>query len=209
MDDDRVTKDRSDFLRAGIALFNDSYYLAAHEPWEESWLTDPRGDRDDCLQGLVQAAGAIHHAFTDNPDGARGLSGSAPGYLENCDESHVPVTDLRAWLDRLHTNPELVLQEDPPRLAFEGSTPILSDLQFPAAGIAAEALAETRDDDQLEYAVEYAEHDLAEGRTTSPFVSLVLDYLAEGGPLVRTRLEQHVDRRRSKDEDVAGLFESE
>lgn len=207
MEDDRVSRDRSDYLRAGVALFNDGYYLSAHEPWEESWLMDRRDDRDDCLQGLVQATGAIHHAIEGNPDGASGLSGSAPGYLEECADSSVRVTDLGNWLDELTDDPDLVSTDPPPQLTVEGAVVELSDLEFPAAGIAAEAIAETRDDHHLEQAVAYAESDLADGRSTSPLVTLVLDVLAGGGHTVRRRLEQHVDRRRSRDDDVAGLFE--
>ena len=38
-----------DHLRAGAALFNAGHYLAAHEPWEERWLQDPR---DADVEGL-------------------------------------------------------------------------------------------------------------------------------------------------------------
>lgn len=194
-------------VRAGVALFNAGHHLAAHEPWEEAWLEGPRGERDDCLQGLVQAAGAIHHANDGNPAGAVGLAESATDYLTACDPGTIPVSELRSWLSRLADDPDLPERDPPPSLSVDGERVRLSDLQFPAAGIAAEALAETHEDEILEAAVEYAEADLEADRPTSPFVRLVLDYLADGGPIVRERLEQHVRRRRSRDEDVSGLFE--
>jgi len=191
-----------DHLRAGAALFNAGHYLAAHEPWEERWLEDPRGERDDCVQGLVQATAATHKARTGNWSGAVGLAESGATYLEGCGRD-----DLRAWLRRLAADPELGERERPPPLPVDGAILTVADLQFPAAGIAAEALAETRGDETVERAVAYAETDVAEGDETSPFVTLTLSYLRDDSPAVRQRIADHVDRRRSRDADVEGLFD--
>ena len=191
-----------DHLRAGAALFNAGHYLAAHEPWEERWLEAPRGERDDCIQGLVQATAATYKARTGNWSGAVGLAESGAGYLEDCDRE-----DLQAWLRRLAADPELGERERPPPVAVEGSVVTVEDLRFPAAAIAAEALAETRGDELLEQAVAYAEADLEAGEGTSPFVALVLSYLREESPVVRERIADHVRRRRSRDADVEGLFD--
>ena len=191
-----------DHLRAGAALFNAGHYLAAHEPWEERWLEAPRGERDDCIQGLVQATAATYKARTGNWSGAVGLAESGTGYLEDCGRE-----DLRAWLRRLAADPELGERERPPPVAVEGSVVTVEDLRFPAAAIAAEALAETRGDELLEQAVAYAETDLEAGEGTSPFVALVLSYLREESPVVRERIADHARRRRSRDADVEGLFD--
>jgi hypothetical protein len=191
-----------DHLRAGAALFNAGHYLAAHEPWEHRWLEAPAGERDDCLQGLVQATAATHKARTGNWSGAVGLAESAVAYLEGCGHD-----DLRAWLRELAADPELGERERPPRIHIDNEAVTTADLQFPAAGIAAEALAETRGDELVKRGVGYAEADIAEGNETSPFVTLTLDYLRGGSPTARKRLVQHVERRQAREADVDGLFE--
>ncbi len=193
-----------DRLRAGIALYNAGRYLAAHEPLETQWLEAPPGERDDCLQGLIQATAAAHKSFTGNRSGAAGLAESAVGYLERCDR--IDVDPLRSWLDRLASDPKLAKRERPPELELDGTVVTVDDLRFPAAAIAARALAETDDDEVLASAVEYAEFDLEAGNGTSPFVALTLDYVRTRDPIVRQRLEEHVERRRSRDADVEDLF---
>lgn len=191
-----------DHLRAGAALFNAGHYLAAHEPWEKRWLTDDRGDRDDCIQGLVQATAATHKARLGNWSGAVGLAESAAAYLDGCDRAK-----LRAWLQRLASDPEVAERERPPTVDVDGEVVDIERLQFPVAAIAAAALAETRNDETLEAALEYAEADLRAGEETSPFVRLTLAYLRDDSPAVRKRLADHVERRARREDDVSGLFE--
>ncbi len=193
-----------DRLRAGIALYNAGRYLAAHEPLETKWLEAPRGERDDCLQGLIQATAAVHKSRTGNRSGAIGLAESAVEYLEGCDQ--VDVDPLRVWLGRLASDPGLAKRERPPEIELDGTVVTVDDLRFPAAALAARALAETDDDEVLASAVEYAEADLEAGAGTSPFVTLTLDYVRTRDPVVRQRLEEHVERRRSRDADVEDLF---
>lgn len=198
-----------DHVRAGVALFNAGHYLAAHEPWEEEWLEVPAGERDDCVQGLVQATAATHKARIGNWSGAVGLAESGIEYLEACGDADldVDVDRLVAWLERLAADPELGERERPPALRLDGEVVTTADLTFPAAGIAADALAETRGDEVVERAVEYAVTDLDAGEETSPFVTLTLDYLRGGDGTVRRRLAEHVQRRQNRDADVDGLFE--
>ena len=193
-----------DRIRAGIALYNAGHYLAAHEPLEERWLQRPAGDREDCLQGVIQATAAVYKSRAGNPDGATGLAESAVGYLDDC--GRIDAEPLSAWLDRLADDPELGACERPPELRIDGETVTVDGLRFPAAGIAALALAAVRDDETLAVAVEYAEADLAAGEGTSPFVTLTLDYVRGGDPLVAQRLKEHVERRRTRESDVEGLF---
>ena len=198
-----------DYIRAGAALFNAGHYLAAHEPWEERWLHAPAGERDDCLQGLIQATAAIYKSKIENRSGAKGLANSAQEYLDGTSlrDADVDTKALSAWLARLEADPGFGAREPPPRLRVDGTVVLPESLEFPAAGLAIEALAETRGDEVVERAVEYAERDLADGRPTSPFVTLTLDYLTGGDAIVKTRLAQHVERRATRDEDVSGLFE--
>ena len=199
-----------DYIRAGAALFNTGHYLAAHEPWEERWLDASAGDRDDCLQGLIQATAAVYKSKIENRSGAKGLANSAQEYLDGTSvrDANVDTGELSAWLARLEADPGLGTREHPPRLRVDGTVVTPSNLAFPAAGLAVEAVAETRDDEIVERALAYAQADLAAGRPTSPFVTLTLDYLRDDeNDIIRTRLAQHVERRAAKDEDVAGLFE--
>lgn len=198
-----------DRLRAGAALYNAGHYLAAHEPWEELWLEDPRGAREDCIQGLVQATAATYKARTGNWQGAVGLAESGRAYLAACDGSAgaIDAEPLSRWLEGVTTDPEVAERRQPPPLRLDGAVVRPADLQFPAAGEAARALAETRGDDLVELAVDYAEGDLAADEASSPFVTLTLEYLRGGSPTARRRLEEHVQRRQSRDGDVEDLFE--
>lgn len=194
-----------DRLRAGIALYNAGHYLAAHEPLEESWLEAPAGERDDCLQGLIQATAAIYKSRVGNESGAVGLAESAVEYLHDCES--IDVGALLAWLGRLAEDPELGERERPPRLQIDDETVTVDDLLFPAAAIAARALAETRGHDTVETAIAYAEADVEAGRETSPLVTLTFDYLRDVSPIAKRRLEEHARRRQTRDADVEGLFE--
>jgi hypothetical protein len=189
-------------LRAGAALFNAGHHLAAHEPWEERWLEAPRGQRDDCIQGLVQAAAATDKARTGNWPGAVGLAESGAAYLADCERD-----ELRDWVRRLAADPELAERERPPPVRVDDEVVTVEDLQFPAAASAAAALAETRGDETIERAAAYAASDVEAGDETSPFVTLTLAYLRDDSPAVRRRLADHVRRRRSQESDVEGLFE--
>lgn len=193
-----------DQLRAGIALYNAGHYLAAHEPLEARWLEDPADDRQDCLQGLIQATAAVHKSRAEDWTGASGLADSATGYLDDC--GRLDIEQLSEWLDRLADDPELGTRETPPELRLDGEVVTVDGLRFPAAATAVRALAETRGDEDVLTAVEYAVADLESGIETSPFVALSLDYLRGSDPIVRQRLKEHVERRRMRDSDVEGLF---
>lgn len=193
-----------DRLRAGIALYNAGHYLAAHEPLETRWLEDPAGEREDCLQGLIQATAAVHKSQAGNRTGAAGLAESAVEYLSSCDR--IDIEPLRAWLDRLAADPDLGAREQPPELRIDGRTVTVGDLRFPAAVKAARALAETRDDETVLSAIDYAQVDFDAGSETSPFVTLTLDYVRRNDPIVRQRLKEHAERREMRDSDVEGLF---
>ncbi len=49
-------------LDRGRALFNAGEHWEAHEAWEEAWQ-DEEGEVKLFLQGLIQAAAAMHKAF--------------------------------------------------------------------------------------------------------------------------------------------------
>lgn len=202
-----------DFLRAGAAVYAAGYYHAAHDAWEERWL-ETDGEEADLLQGLIQLSAAVHHAQGGNWVGATGLAASGREYLAGgealAEREGVNVDAVRDYLLALETDPESIERRSPVPLEVRGECVTLADLQFPATGIAARAIAEDRGDEVVEPAVDYAETDLDDEVVSSPFVTLVLDYLTAGGGgergLILQRLEGHVGRRAQQESDVEGLF---
>ncbi|MFC7176731.1 DUF309 domain-containing protein [Halosegnis marinus] len=198
----------ADRLRAGVAVFNAGHYHAAHDAWEPPYR-DADGPARDFLQGLIQYAAAAHHVTTGNREGAQGLADSALGYLDGADDRGIDLAPVRAWLRDCRDDYPAVAGERPPALALDGETPDLPDLRYPAAAVAAPLVAEATgyDAGALRAGAEYALADLADEEVGSPFVTLVLDFLAgERRGVIVTRLSQHVDRRRSREDDVKGLF---
>lgn len=217
-------------LRAGIAIYNAGYYHAAHDAWEERWLELTGGPDKDFLQGLIQFTASVYHTTNDNWIGASKLATSAQEYLDGLGEIHrnVDLRTVRRHLAALEREPERVGSAPPPLVEHDGQTIRLDDLEFEATGVAATILAEDLgyDEDAFECAVEYARSDLEAGNETSPFVSLVFDFVRESDPsgresgeerpasregvdhrgIIAQRLGEHVDRRKSRENDVEGLF---
>ncbi|MFB6130867.1 MAG: DUF309 domain-containing protein [Salinigranum sp.] len=203
-----------DALPAGIAVFNAGHYHAAHDAWEDRWLDLASGTDDErFLHGLIQYTAAVYHARRGNWSGATGLATSAREYLSGlpADYRAVNVGAVRAYLRRLGADPELIERRSPPALTYRGRAVGLDDLDFPAAAVAALVLAEDDgryDEEPVERAVRYAREELA-GGTRTRFIALVMDFAADGAnrDLIYRRLCDHVDRRRSRERDVDGLFD--
>lgn len=205
------------YLRAGIAVYNAGFYHPAHDAWERRWLHES-GPEADLLQGLIQLAAAVHHAQERNMEGATGLAESAQAYLMEARKGDatrgVNVAAVQDYLARFEQDPTVIERERPVRLEVESEQPSLDTLEFPAAGLAAKALAEDTDHEEpIERGVTHATRDITDGVATSPFVALVLDYLrAQGGgdpetAIVLGRLRDHVNRRERRAGDVTGLFD--
>ncbi|MDG5778174.1 DUF309 domain-containing protein [Haloarculaceae archaeon H-GB2-1] len=200
-------------LRAGVAIYNTGEYHAAHDAWEDHWLALDSGTDDErLLHGLIQFTAAVHHANERNWSGATGLAASALEYLDGLPSDYrgVSVGVARDYLAALAADPERVERARPPRLTVDGAALTVDDLRFDDAAVAAVVLAEKYGYDEavLERAAEYGRQDLDDGAATSPFVTHVLDFCtnAERRPVVYQRLQQRVQRRRSRETDVEGLF---
>jgi len=199
-------------LRAGVAIYNDGYYHAAHDAWEERWLDLPEGSDRDFLQGLIQFTAAVYHTTGANWEGARGLAGSALDYLDGLGSTYlgVELDPVRSYLAALAEDPEETAGDHPP-LAYEGATLELADLAFEATAIAAQVLAAElgHDEATVERGAEYARRDLEAGAAASTFAGLVFEYVRnpDRRGAVLARLRDHVDRRASRDADVDGLFD--
>ncbi|TYT62676.1 DUF309 domain-containing protein [Natrialba swarupiae] len=202
-----------DQLRAGAAIYNDGYYHAAHDAWEDHWLELEAGtDDEQLLHGLIQATAAVYHAQDRNWDGTTGLADSALAYLEGLSSTYrdVRLVPIRTYLATLATDPEVVERRPPIRIEHDETTPTRATLGFEATAIAASTLADALgfEEESIERAHAYAERDLAAGEDDSRFITLLFDFVREDDHrgIVFQRLTDHVDRRRTREEDVDGLF---
>ncbi|MGQ4554435.1 DUF309 domain-containing protein [Halobellus sp. GM3] len=218
-----------DALRIGVAVFNAGDHRAAHEAWEEPWLALDDGAPDErLLHGLIQYAAAVHHARRRNWSGARGLAESGAEYLAGVDDDHrgVNVAAVRASLRRLAADPEYAERARPLALRYDGDALEATDLSFAAVAAAATLLAaeydafdETVVDDAVRYGREAISEETDRGSEGSPasvpsarsrgFVGMLFDFVADRArrAIVYDRLRGHVERRRSRERDVSGLFE--
>jgi uncharacterized protein len=75
-------EERERLFRAGIDLFNQGRFFAAHEAWEEIWRSttpEPKG----LFQGLIQVAAALHqHLDLRRTEGPRRTLAKARRNLE-------------------------------------------------------------------------------------------------------------------------------
>ena len=220
-------------LRAGIAIYNEGYYHAAHDAWEEHWMGLSEGSDKDFLQGLIQFTAAVYHTTTENWIGARKLSTKAQTYLDGLEDSYrgVDLRPVRYHLRALERDPERVSSESPPAIEHDGDALGFEALDFEATAVATTVLAEEwgYDETTFERAVEYARRDIEDGNETSPFVALLFDFVREGKRsalsdgasgdhsdasathvdhrgIIAQRVGEHVDRRDSRESDVSGLF---
>ena len=82
----------------GIEHFNKCDFFESHELWEEMW-TDEYGPSRKFLQGLIQAAVALHHFGNGNIRGAKKLYYGSRGYLEHY-RPHYMGLDLEQFLSQ-------------------------------------------------------------------------------------------------------------
>ncbi|RQG90699.1 DUF309 domain-containing protein [Natrarchaeobius chitinivorans] len=202
-----------DQLRAGIAIYNDGHYHAAHDAWEARWLDLETGTDDErLLHGLIQFTAAVYHARERNWEGAVGLAESALEYLSGLPDGYrnLELGPVRSALEVLAADPEVIERRRPLSLEHEGDVPTLADLDFEPTAIAAVVLADEYgyDEAAVEQARTYARRDLEAGADDSRFITLLFDFVREDDHrgIVFQRLADHVDRRRSREEDVEGLF---
>ncbi|WP_226480970.1 DUF309 domain-containing protein [Natrinema amylolyticum] len=202
-----------DRIRAGVAVFNDGHYHAAHDAWEDRWLELESGSDDErLLHGLIQYSGAVYHARERNWEGAVGLAESGGEYLADlpADYRDLRLEPVRSFLSRLAADPEIVERRSPVRLEHEDTVPGLTDLGFEPTAIAAVVLAEEfgYDEDPIDRTRGYAQQDLEAGEDGSKFITLLFDFVREdeNRGIIYQRLTDHVGRRRAREEDVKGLF---
>lgn len=202
-------------LRVGAAVFNGGDHHAAHDAWEDEWLSLDEGTPDErLLHGLIQYTAAVYHARNRNWSGAQGLAESASDYLGEGapDYPAVNVGAVRAYLDRLAADPEFAERTSPVPLTVDGVIVRPEDLSFEEAAEAARLLTEDGDrwdEGVVDDAVRYANEEVESGASSTRFVALLFDFVgdSDGRGLVYQRLREHVERRRGREEDVSGLFD--
>ncbi len=201
-------------LRAGIAIYNAGGHHAAHDAWEDHWLELERGTPDErFLHGLIQFTAAVYHGYRGNWSGVQGLAESATEYLDGLPANFggVNVEEVRAYLGDLRFDPVVIERVTPPALRFEGEAIRPADLGFDAAVVAAEVLAEEVarfDEAVISDAVRYAQQAVSAG-DPDEFVSLIFDFVGEADDraLIYDRLRSHVERRRTRESGVTGVFD--
>lgn len=202
-------------LRVGAAVFNAGDHHAAHDAWEDEWLSLDEGTADErLLHGLIQYTAAVYHVGNRNWSGAQGLATSAGAYLDEVasDYRAVNVGDVRGYLGRLAADPEFGERAPPVPLRVNGSVVRAADLSVEEVADAAAVVAEDYeafDESVLADAARYAREEVESGESTTRFVALLFEFVGdrERRGLVYQRLGEHVGRRRGREADVSGLFE--
>lgn len=200
-----------DHLRAGIAVYNEGRYHAAHDAWEAYWLDLEAGDDERFLHGLIQFTAVVHHASEANWSGAQGLAESATEYLGGLPDPYrgVALDGVRSFLAATAADPHHAAA-DPPALSHDGERVDYDALDFDATAIAAAVLAEADryDEAVIDDAVDRARGEL-DGDGGSQFVGMLFSFVRERDqrPVVYQRLRDHVELEQQRDDDVRGLFD--
>jgi len=200
-------------LRAGVAIYNEGRFHAAHDAWEDYWLDLDSGTDDELLlHGLIQFTAVVYHLEQNNDAGAQGLAESATGYLSTlpADYRGIDLANVRPFLETIAADPARARETEPPKLRHDGQPLGYDDLDFAATAIVATVLAEEDgyDLDAIEAAIAYAREEI-DTAGDGPFTGLVFAFVREPDrrATVVQRLQSHVDRERGKEADVDGLFE--
>ena len=79
---------------AGIDLYNEGEFHAAHDAWEERWMDDVGPDEKLFLQALIQSAVIFHHLETGKPGAAREMYRRAREKFVRLDKERFMSLDL-------------------------------------------------------------------------------------------------------------------
>lgn len=201
-------------LKAGIAIYNNGNFHAAHDAWEDQWLHLEKDTHDErFLHGLIQFTAAIYHATTGNWEGLQGLAISATEYLAPLPSPyrHVSIEPIHHYLSQLAIDPEYIERHSPPNITYDDSPLMINDLTLDEKFIVASVLAEEHDSfdaEIIETAIENAEQAI-EANHSSQYIGLVSDFATDTDhrELIYDRLSSLISRQQQRDEDVTGLFE--
>lgn len=201
-------------LKAGIAIYNNGDFHAAHDAWEDHWLDLEKDTNDErFLHGLIQFTAAIYHGTTGNWEGLQGLATSAAEYLAPLQSPYrqVSIEPIHHYLIQLAGDPEYIERHSPPNIIYDESPLRITDLTLDEKFIVASVIAEEHDSfdaELIETAIENAEQAIAANHS-SKYIGLVSDFATntDQRELIYDRMSSLISRQQQRDEDVAGLFE--
>ncbi len=88
---------------AGIDLFNEGEFHAAHDAWEDRWMGEVGQDEKLFLQAMIQSAVAFHHLEIGRPGAARRMYQMAKEKFARLGVKNfmsLDLEDYQAQLDR-------------------------------------------------------------------------------------------------------------
>jgi hypothetical protein len=88
---------------AGIDLFNEGEFHAAHDAWEDRWMGEVGRDEKLFLQAMIQSAVAFHHLEIGRPGAARRMYQMAKEKFARLGVKNfmsLDLEDYQAQLDR-------------------------------------------------------------------------------------------------------------
>ncbi|MBA3241116.1 MAG: DUF309 domain-containing protein [Acidobacteria bacterium] len=100
---------------AGIDLYNEGEFHAAHDAWEERWRDDAGAREKLFLQGMIQAAVIFHHLEIGRPGAARRMHQLAAEKFARLGAARFMSLDLEDYLARLERALSWLLEARDPR----------------------------------------------------------------------------------------------
>jgi hypothetical protein len=86
---------------AGIDLFNEGEFHAAHDAWEDRWMGEVGADEKLFLQAMIQSAVAFHHLEIGRPGAARRMYQMAKEKFERLGVRNFMSLDLEEYQAQL------------------------------------------------------------------------------------------------------------
>jgi predicted metal-dependent hydrolase len=100
---------------AGIDLYNEGEFHAAHDAWEERWMGEVGPDEKLFLQGLIQSAVIFHHLQIGRPGAARQMYLRAREKFARLKRDRFMSLDLEEYQSRLDQSLQWLLAAPDPR----------------------------------------------------------------------------------------------
>jgi hypothetical protein len=100
---------------AGIDLFNEGEFHAAHDAWEDRWMGEVGRDEKLFLQAMIQSAVAFHHLEIGRPGAARRMYQMAKEKFERLGVPVFMSLDLLEYQSQLDRALDWLLTVPDPR----------------------------------------------------------------------------------------------
>src|SRR5687768_17294104 len=101
---------------AGIDLYNEGEFHAAHDAWEERWMGEVGPEEKLFLQAMIQSAVAFHHLDIGRPGAARQMYQRAKEKFEKLGRRVFMSLDLEDYQRQLDSALSWLLSAPDPRL---------------------------------------------------------------------------------------------